>query len=519
MSCPQRQIGTKLLLAAAAAGLVLSACENPHEIKNGAPPIRTITEKPQPDWNKLPVVQSEPVAPDPQKALENYRKLLELNPDAATSAEAMKRTADLQVQIEDSSGKNANPEALQDAINIYNRLLTQYPNAPDNDRILYQLSRAYQNNGNSEQAIAILQRLEREYPTSPLMADARFRDGELLYGRGRYHEAEQEYRVVLDLGPETRFYQPAQYKYGWALFEQQRYADAIPVFFAILDRELPVVVPEDPEAALKAVAAPKLDMVRDSLRVINLSFVELGGGKGLSDYFGAKGEPRFTVMLYNSVGEFLLAKRRYTDAAKTYAAFVASHPSHPEAPLFQNKVIAAYEKGGFGDLVAQEKERYAKTYDPSAPYWNGRQPPPEVMTALRQDFEDLGLHYQAKAQSDKGEDAASKQADFLAAAGWYRKVLEVFPQDPKAAEINLHYADALYDGGQTKDAAEQYQRVAYGYPNFPKAPEAAYASVQAWQRLGKEVPPDQKNAVLQESVAASVKLADSFPAIPRPPRY
>ncbi|MDR3416197.1 MAG: tetratricopeptide repeat protein [Nevskia sp.] len=499
--------------ALAAACLALAACQT-EAVKHAAPPIKTLENVKQPAPDKLPIIQSEPVAADPEKALENYRKLLELSADPDTRAEAMKRIADLQLQVEDTAGNTSNGAALKDSIRIYKELL-QSPNAKDSDRVLYQLARAYQNSGETDQAIVTLQRLEHDYPTSPLIADAHFRAGELMYGRSRYAEAEQEYGMVMALGEETPFFVPAQYKYGWSQFQQQKYADDVAVFFAILDRELPPGEPDDPEATLKAVPVGKADLARDALRVSSLSFGQMGGGKAVNQYFAQHGEPRFYPLVYSALGELMLDKRRYTDAANAYAAFVESHAMHPRAPQFQSHVISAYQDGGFSDLVVREKERYATAYEPASAYWGGKQPTPEVMTELRRHLEDLGRHYQAKAQQDPPADAATKRADFVAAAGWYRKILDIYPQDPKLPEINMLYADSLYDGGQTKDAAEQYLKTAYGYPNNPRAPEAAYAAVQAYQRLGKEVTPADRPAVLRQSVDASVKLADTFPTHPQ----
>jgi tetratricopeptide (TPR) repeat protein len=502
-------------LAAASAGLALGACQ-PQAVKNAAPPIKTISRAPQPKEEQLPIVRSEPVASDPQKALQNYEELLRLNPDAEVRAEAQRRIADLQLQVEDAAGNNAQ-DRIDKALDIYRQLLRDHPDEPSNDRILYQMARAYQNSGHTDRAIATLAEMEKKYPNSSLLADARFRNAELLYQRGRYPEAEAEYRFVMELGSGAPFYEPAQYKYGWSLFKQQKYEQDIPVFFDILDRELPPGELEDPDAALKTVAPAKSDLAKDSLRVSSLSFTALGGGKGVNEYFSRHGEPRFYPLVYNALGEFLLDKKRYTDAANAYAAFVESHPEHASAPQFQSRVIAAYKEGGFNDLVVREKERYARAYEPSAAYWAGKTPAPEVMSELRQHLEDLGRHYQARAQAETKEAAsrAAGQADFITAAGWYRKLLDIYPQDPKRADIDLLYADSLYDGGRTEEAAQQYLKTAYGDGNHPKAPEAAYAAVQAYERLGKEVPADQRPAALRQSVDASRKLADSFPNHPQ----
>src|SRR5882757_2234981 len=128
--------------ALAAACLTLAACQS-DAVKHAAPPIKTLASQKQPAQDKLPIIKSEPVAPDPQKALENYRKLLALSPDADTRIEASKRIADLQVQVEDSNGNGSNGAALKDSIKIYQKLLED-PHGRENDRVLYQLARAQQ---------------------------------------------------------------------------------------------------------------------------------------------------------------------------------------------------------------------------------------------------------------------------------------------------------------------------------------------------------------------------------------
>jgi outer membrane protein assembly factor BamD (BamD/ComL family) len=192
-----------------------------------------------------------------------------------------------------------------------------------------------------------------------------------------------------------------------------------------------------------------------------------------------------------------------------YAAFIAAHPQHPLAPRFQGQAIAAYREGGFVDQVVREEARYADSYAPGAPYWGKRAPDAAVMAELRKNLDELAPWYQARAQKVPDTDPAAKKADFIAAAGWYRKIIDLYPQDPKLPEVNLHYADSLFDGGQTLDAAKQYERTAYGYG--ARSPEAAYAAVQAWQRLGKEVPAAERAGVLRQSVAASTRYADTFP--------
>ncbi len=490
-----------------AVALCLAAC-TPAAIKNASPSIgKTVGKLDAPAQDVLPIIASEPVAADPQKAADNYRELLKLAPDPETKVEAKRRLADLQVQIEDTRGNTAESEkALREAVALYNELLHANPEDKNNDRVFYQLARAQQNLGDVGAAIDTLKRLTDRYPQSAMAHDGHFRRAELLFLQTRYAEAEAEYRKVMDLQDQTPFFEQAQYKYGWTLYKQSKYDLAIATFFDILDRELPQNVSHEQEAALNGVDKAEYDLVKDSLRVVTLSLSTLGGGQALNDYLAQNGDPRFYPLVYTALGESLLEKRRYTDSAEAYAAFIRRYATSSLAPGFQSKVIAAYGEGGFRDLVVQEKERYARTYDPAAAYWAGAPASAEVMAELRKHLEDLAKHYHAIAQQN-----TQQREPFLVAAGWYRRIIELYPKDPRIAEINFLLGDSLLDGGRTLEAATEYSKTAYGYPAHARSGEAAYAAVLAYQKHAKEVPAAQRPQALRAAIDASLKLADTFP--------
>lgn len=507
---PTPAVATSLVVLAAA--LALSACSG-SPVKGASPTIgKAYGRMDEPSQDVLPIIRSEPIAIDPEKAAENYRKLLELTPDQGTKSEAQRRLADLQVQIEDSRGATeASEKGLQEAITLYNKLLHAEPDSKDNDRIFYQLARAQQNLGETEAAIETLKRLTDRHKDSKLAGDAHFRRAELLFALSRFSEAEPVYKIVMDLADATPFFEPAQYKYGWTQYKQSKYEEAVGTFLAVLDRELPQGELYEVEPALSVVDKAKNDMVRDSLRVITLSLAQLGGGPALSEYLAARSDPRFTPLLYAALGESFLEKERYSDAAGAYAAFLQRYPASTLAPSFQSRVIGAYLQGGFSDLVIAEKERYARTYDPVAPYWNGKPATAGVMTELRAHLNDLARHHHAKAQQDK----LKNQAEFLVAAGWYRRILDLYPEDPQRIEINFLLGDSLLDGGKTLEAAQEYARLAYDYPAHPRSAEAAHASVLAYQQNAKSANAGQRPEALRLAIDAGIKLADVFTAHPQ----
>ena len=60
-----------------------------------------------------------------------------------------------------------------------------------------------------------------------LYADTRFRQAELLFAQGRYPEAGDAYRSVVELGESVPAYEQSLYKLGWSRFRQEAYEPAL----------------------------------------------------------------------------------------------------------------------------------------------------------------------------------------------------------------------------------------------------------------------------------------------------
>ncbi|HUR41446.1 MAG TPA: tetratricopeptide repeat protein, partial [Verrucomicrobiae bacterium] len=495
--------------------LLAAACTKNIDEGTQIKEIAATEEKPAP---AMPVAPTQQVRPDAQRALENYEKLLDLPQDPTARAETMRRLADLQLELDEASGGTnlAQSEArLRRSVELYNTVLTEHPDAPTNDRVLYQLARAYQSLGELAKGEEALLRLTRDYPASLYVDDAYFRRAELLFRLEQFDEAAADYQKVLAQKEASPFFESAQYKYGWAEYRQSNYVAALGVFLTILNRELPAGEQTDLKVAIDGVRAGKKDMAQDALRVVGLALTQLGGSEAATQYFAKHGEPPYSALIYAGLGTTLLEKKRYTDSAKAYEAYVAAHPQHALVPQFLGKAIAAQELGGFIEPVVAAKERYVAHLDPGAAYWQGRAPNAEVMVSLRSHLEDLARYYQARGQKPRDEGTAPAKDDFEEATRWYQRLLALFPQDPKAAELRFLMAESMFDAGDTVGAAREYSRVVAEHPNYEKAPDAAFAALLAYQRNTEAVPPAQRDAALRQSVEAGLQLAEKYPQHPQ----
>ena len=152
--------------------------------KNDDADVKTIDSL---DRQKPVLVEKDNPDASGQSAIRNYREFLRLYPDTPElRAEAMRRLADLQLEAGEERMIEGDLAMLQgveyrDAVHLYESLLKQNPTAPNNDRILYQLARAYENTNQTEKALAALDQLVGQYPDSPMAIEAHFRRGEILF--------------------------------------------------------------------------------------------------------------------------------------------------------------------------------------------------------------------------------------------------------------------------------------------------------------------------------------------------
>ncbi|MBY6190443.1 tetratricopeptide repeat protein [Microbulbifer agarilyticus] len=422
------------------------------------------------------------------------------------------------------------PDALlaanaREAIALYQKLLVQYPLYERNDQVMYQLSRAYEETGEIEEAVTVLRQLVAKYPASRHLDESYFRLGEYYFTRKKYLDAEESYGRVVAMGEVSSFYELAMYKRGWALFKQDMYEMALDDFVGMLDYK----VAEGYDFEQKANETERKH-IEDTFRVISLSFSYLGGAESIVDYFSRKGARDYESYVYSHLGEYYLDKRRYQDAAKSYDTFVERNPLHKVAPDFSIRVIEIYQKGGFPRLVLEAKKDFANTYALDAQYWTvfDIAEYAEVIEFQQTNLIDLASHYHAAYQNVKPKDkefAKKRGENYAEAIHWYRRYLTSFADKPKAPEINYQLAGLMLENKDFLNAAREYERTAYHYPNHAvneNASEAGYAAVFAYREHLKNGLANagraDKVALQREIIRSSLTFSETFPQHAKAPQ-
>src|SRR5437764_3365606 len=423
-----------------------------------------------------------------------------------TAAGAIPASSNADAPPTDGLLGGADPKGPLEAITLYDRILTEYPNYEHRDKVLYQKARAYDELGRTEDAIATMEQLIRENPNSAHFDEVQYRRGEYFFTRRRYRDAENADSAVVTLKTASSYYELALYKLGWTFYKQDLYDEALDKYMALLDYKVSIGYDFD-----KRHAKDDERRVADTLPVISLSFSKLSEPEAGGKYYSTEGQRPYDARVYSNLGEHYMAELRYQDAAKTYQAFVALYPFHRDAPQFSMRVIETFTKGGFPKLVLASKREFASKYGLQGEYWRHFKPEdsPQVLAYVKTNLKDLATHYHAQYQS--AQEANEKLANYNEARRWYGDYLDSFPKDADSPTINYRLADLLLENHDFGEAAKQYERTAYGYPPNPRSAGAGYAAAYAYREQLKGASPAQLDVVKRNTIASSLRFADAFP--------
>lgn len=456
-------------------------------------------------------------------AIEHYERVISLNAAPAIRAEAMRRAADLRVELADSElaneGRSSGAE-LQVAISLYYQLLREYPDYSAADFVLYQLARAYDLSEDAINSIDTLRRLAVEYPQSKRLNEASFRAAEMLYLHKRYEEAVVEYARITGGNPNAGYWWLAQYKQAWTYYQLDDYSGSVLAFSKILDQldihsdisrldEVLVSAPEN-----------KAELVRDAVRGMSKAFSKYTQIDGINTYFSDKKDQYYYPLIYQGLAEIFALEKRYTDAANVYESFSRLHPRHQLAKEFNEQAIGSYLAGGFKELAVTGQEQYLVVYGPESQLWQDQALPDSHRALIRQYMNDVVTFRHEEAQNLVNNDSEKAKQRFSSVADRYHAIISSFPNDERLDEVTSHYADALYEAERFNEAAIQFGKLAYEFKNPESAGDSALAQVKSyrqWYEVLKKNPTDE--ALVGDAQTnvfnAMSTFANSFPNHPQ----
>lgn len=462
-----------------------------------------------------PQPQAETIAAEPEAetthkdVLNEYEALLDVVEEAKIKEQIQRRIGDVYMLEGDQQQLRAEPGRSHylEAIKSYRTVLEKYPNSPDNAEILYQLAKAYDMEGDQEEALAILRELTSRHPDYQNIAEANFRKGDILFNLGNYDEAEQAYRAVTDKEA-LKYDLNAHYMLGWSQYKQLKFDDAMGDFVFVMNQLM------GNGASLEDLSKPNQSLVKDTLHAVSLSLDKLGGAVAIQDIDALRSQP-YVSMVYNKLGEYYLEKELYEAAAESYRQFAGHYADSDLAPQMHRKMIDIYIEGSFPRQAALEKEAFVDSYGVDSPYSRKRGGLGDDLNATLESYlDELARNYHARGQelqkeiaklnADEEQRPQPETIDKLdteavaalnKAAHFYGQLLRSFPSHDDRDEYRFFRAEALFAARRFADAIPEYEKVAYEADTEladKYSTDAGYATIIAYDRHIGELDDDRE---------------------------
>nr|WP_136250738.1 tetratricopeptide repeat protein [Ningiella ruwaisensis] len=547
-----------------------------------------------------------------EQALERGDTPSEFNSDQS-SAEAI-------TQLDSSAGSSVFDTAIAAYLKILNENQVQVPDQQtqtlsDEQQALnrklmdthYQLARALDLAGKKSQSVdlakAFIASFSPEYfDISPQHIEMYFRIGEYYFNRQQYAQASQYYQKVVAQRPYSAdasqivsnangadFYGISAYMLGWSEFKQDKYDSALVAFNTMLahtllkpeqvpsgsdslsiDQSLAPSIVASKRASANRIASQTIDelelskgemrLVKDSLRIMALTFSYQGNAQAIAAFFEAQGSQAYEHLVYEELAQQYLDDDRYQDSANALIAFSTRYPSHPRAVEFYIRHIDAYILGDFPAKVLLAKQSFVESYSIGNGVVSSLQTPigQDAAPYLRTYLQELaqtehsiaqGIEsiLQARATHSSSSSAPNSAMDqstdnsaasnfskafasnnlsqsqrntlstasdtdlaslrveaYRQAIDYYENFIRSFSDDPSVAERRFYLAEAYLALEEYASAIDAFETYAYLDSPNPMAVEAAYAALLAYEEVAYENVANEQ-AFLPQSEATNDK--------------
>lgn len=387
---------------------------------------------------------------------------------------------------------------LNRTIELLETSLHDYPEAKNNDTLLYQLAKVYDQKGEHQHSIYQLKKLTQQYPNSKFYVEAQFRIAEDAFSQRDYRTAEYSYTEVIVSPENSIFYEKSLFKRGWSRFKERYYKDAADDF-------LNAVAWHDFDEHEK-LDKTELEQFNEYFRALALTFSYMGGPEEIHTYFANRPEFRYTYYIYSTMGDIYLKQERFSDTAHIHQQFIKQYPKSDNIPYSKLKIIEAWQKSGFDSKVYDAIDDFYITYNPKSKYWVNQNENSNINRVIRRSLKKYVILISGYYHNTYQKSGIKK--DFEKAELWYKRYLQYYSTYAQNDNIYFLYAELLSQRKQHDNAFKYYEMAAYQNDLIVNK-EAAYASIFTSDTLYSSHP--EKKEYLTKHIAYALKYAQSYP--------
>ncbi len=425
----------------------------------------------------------------------------------------------------------------QKAISLYERVLKEFPDYGDADKVRFFIAHEYRELGQYDKAIKAYQEVVDKHPKSPLMPEALLIIADYWFDKSDLDKAEGFYLKVLE-APPSAAHDLARYKLGWVWINRGKHGEAVKYFEAAA-RSTPVEGAESKALAVKGLALS--DLV--------YSYTESRPAKGAIEYFESLCDNSSAFeMVLEKLGNRYFIKQELDNAAPAYRRLLVMSRDFERDP---ERATRLYEtiKASKGKVFPRADDVRALVRVAARARIDTRMTEKE-RSELLEDLEvysrDLATTLQIEAQrrdpnaadskpvaaadsaKKKGnsrltadearDDPASKDARdskeqveakklYSEAADSYEAYLDLFRNEKYRLTMMRNRADSLFGAGRFAEAGRQYEEVAKASKGDARE-EPLYSALVGFQQALRN--PDKLNYFDRVDSRSGIRQLGSF---------
>ncbi|MBN1960941.1 MAG: tetratricopeptide repeat protein [Deltaproteobacteria bacterium] len=380
------------------------------------------------------------------------------------------------------------------AIETYTKIVTEYPDYPKNDQVLFFRAHEYRELGEWEKMLKELNDLKEKYPKSDWAIEARLILADYYFDKNDLPQAEKYYSEIVGL-PESHLHDMARYKLGWIRINQEKYKEALKLF--------ELAVSSKPKKKKGAVGdAHKLDVKREALLAMAWPYSEVRKAPQALKYFrGLASSKTLYVEGIRRLANRYFAKTEYLNAVILYREIVTL-VNDPELNMeYVQRIDEAIRNlprrdSRKYDHAAADVKAIIETVAAVQNHWKFAD---EEKGQILKDFElrarDLATRLHVESQ--RRQDIKSSEKAALA----YRRYLSLYGDSKENRTIRLNRAEALFQAREFVDSGEQYEDVAKNMQDGPERRDLLYSAIVSFHNALED------DAIARGPAASSAALA------------
>ena len=366
--------------------------------------------------------------------------------------------------------------SLQKTIELFNKALTEYPDAKENDQILYKLAQSYSKLNRDDESLDVLRRLTEQFPQSIHYAEAQFRIAEYAFITEDLLSAETAYSEVIFAGEAHPLYEQALMKRGWSRYKQGLNDEAADDFtLAIKHRKFNI---ENLSSAKE-----KSDF-NEYFRSLALAVRNLSDLTKLNEFFPEAEQKPYIYQTHLVISNLLVADKNYLQANRVINQFITSYPDSNDITSALLQTIYVLKISGQMEKYASTMESFYQSYNPDSKFWNSRKSSGNYQRL--KDSMRSNILLIADAQHIAYQKSKSN-TQLTEAEKWYKRYLLHYSAHARQDKVYSAYAELLAARGQNSEALSLFEKAAYdGEILLDK--DAAYATIELTDKLLKAEP-------------------------------